>query len=57
MNEQEMEAVKSKIKEFINDSTDEQFDRLVAEANKLGFRELARKLMIVWVAGAKVREE
>lgn len=53
MNQRELDACKRRVKKFINTSTDAEFDALVAEASKVGFRELSRKLMIVWVEGAK----
>lgn len=49
--QEEIDACKARIKEFVNESTDAEFDAFVAEANKFGFRELTRKLMIVWVSG------
>lgn len=48
MNQREMDRCKARIKKFIDDSTDAEFDALVAEANKFGFRDLTRKLMNVW---------
>lgn len=53
MNQRELDRCKARVKKFINKCTDAEFDALVAEANKVGFRELSRKLMIVWVEGAK----
>jgi hypothetical protein len=47
MNKREMARCKARLKKFVEESTDAEFDALVAEANKLGFRELTRKLMIV----------
>lgn len=49
MNQREMDGCKSRIKKFIDQSTDAEFDALVAEANKFGFRDLTRQLMNVWV--------
>jgi hypothetical protein len=49
MNQREMDRCKARIKKFIDQSTDAEFDALVAEANKIGFRDLTRKLMNVWV--------
>ena len=49
MNKRELDLCKDRIKKFVDESTDEEFDALVAEANKFGFRELTRKLMLVWV--------
>ena len=37
--------------------TDAEFDAFVAKANKYGFRELVRKLMIVWVSGCYSKQE
>lgn len=49
MNQREMDRCKARIKKFIDKSTDAEFDALVAEANKFGFRDLTRQLMNVWV--------
>ena len=49
MNQREMDRCKARIKKFIDQSTDAEFDALVAEANKFGFRDLTRQLMNVWV--------
>ena len=49
MNKREIDRCKARIKKFIEESTDAEFDALVKEANKLGFRDLTRKLMNVWV--------
>ena len=51
MSQTELEECKTRIKQFVETSTDAEFDALVAEANKVGFRELIRKLMIIWVSG------
>ena len=53
MNQREMDRCKAQLKKFINTSSDAEFDALVAEANKVGFRELSRKLLLVWIEGAK----
>lgn len=54
---EEIDRCKDRIKKFVNESTDAEFDEFVAEANKFGFRELVRKLMIVWVSGCYSKQE
>ena len=49
MNQREMDRCKARINKFIDQSTDAEFDALVAEANKIGFRDLTRQLINVWV--------
>jgi hypothetical protein len=53
MNKREMDRCKARIKKFVDQSTDAEFDALVAEANKFGFRNITRKLMNAWVGLAE----
>lgn len=55
MNKRELKRCKVNVTKFVAESTDEEFDALVSEANKVGFRELTRKLMIAWVQLAEKR--
>jgi len=57
MNQREIDRCKALIKKFANESTDAEFDAFVAKANKYGFRELVRKLMIVWVSCCYSKQE
>ena len=57
MTERELAACKARLRRFIDSSSDAEFDALVAEASKAGFRELQRKLMIVWIEGAKTSKK
>ena len=57
MNQRELDRTKARLKKFINTSSDAEFDALVAEANKVGFRELSRKLLGLLAIRASLMNE